>query len=480
MTECSESCDGVKRENRRAGTGGVEQITFSFGEEVKPTLRFDAGSVTCDAGLAALRELDERLGLTELAASRIVDLRETDMVVHPVLRLVRETVYAYAAGYEDMNDHTPLAADDWFRELVGPVNRDSVNPKKHEGLASEPTLSRLLGARKLDVDSVGFVHVEQFGRVVGNSPPAVVTFDIDGYDAETHGGQQMSLFNGYYDQHMYYPLTVTAAEYGFVVAARLRPGNAAAGEGAAEMLRPVFEYMRKHFPDTRLGLRGDSGFMGPEVYRLCEEFGVEYEIRLRLNDVLKRLFEKHLVPRAEGMLRESPGKAWALYGETIYKAGSWKKARRIVMKLQYDPWKGRLERYVIVTNSRRGKRKVWTVYEHRAQCEQRIDELKNHLRAEKFSCCEFEANAFKLHLVVMAHNIFAAARVMLPREHALKRATVARLRIALVKCAATLRRTARRLWLHASRTWPYRGLLADCSRRFVSGRLVPRPVWDTG
>lgn len=476
MTKCSESGAGVKGGSRPGG----EQITFSFGEKVDPTLKFDAESITCDAGLAALRELDERLGLTELAASRIEDLREPDMVVHPIGRLLRETVYAYAAGYEDANDHTPLAADGWFRELVGSVNQKSVNPKKHDGLASEPTISRLLNGRKLGLDSFGFVHVEQFGRVVENPPPAVVTFDIDGYDAETHGMQQLSLFNGCYEEYMYYPVTVTAAEYGFVVAAMLRPGNASAGEGAAELLRPVFEFMRKRFPNTRIGLRGDSGFMDPELYRLCEEFGVEYTIRLRMNDVLKRLFEKHLVPKAEKMLREKPGAKWALHHETTYKAGSWKKARRIVMKLQYDPDKGSLERYVIVTSSRRGKRGVWTFYEHRAQCEQRIDELKNHLRAEKFSCCEFHGNAFKLHLITMAHNLFAAARVMLPQHHELKRATVARLRIALVKCAATLIRTARRLWMHASRTWPYRELLADVSRRFVSGRLVATPVWDTG
>jgi hypothetical protein len=135
---------------------------------------------------------------------------------------------------------------------------------------------------------------------------------------------------------------------------------------------------------------------------------------------------------------------------------------------------------VTVTNSRRRKRGVWRPCERRAQCEQRIDELKNHLRAEKFSCCAFGADAFKLHPVVMAHNLFAAARVMPPEHHALKRATVSRLRIALVKCAATLIRTARRLWMRASRTRPYRELLAGCSRRFVSGRLVPTPVWEAG
>jgi len=54
------------------------------------------------------------------------------------------------------------------------------------------------------------------------------------------------------------------------------------------------------------------------------------------------------------------------------------------------------------------------------------------------------------------------------------------MRICLVKCGATVRRTARRLWLHASRNWPFRHLLLDVSRRFASGRLIPTPIWDTG
>ncbi len=476
MTKCSHRSDRVKGGNRTR----AEQITFSFGEEVDPTLKFDAESITSDAGLAALRELDERLGLTEMAAGLVEDLRREDMVVHPVLRLLRETVYAYAAGYEDANDHTPLAEDAWFRELIGAANQESINPKRHDGLASDPTISRLLHGRRLGLDSFGLVHVEQFVRVVENSPPAVVTLDIDGYDAETHGMQQLSLFNGYYDERMYYPVTVTAAEYGFAVAAQLRPGTASAGAGAVEILRPVLECLRERLPNTRIKLRADSGFMDPRLYELCEEFGVEYAVRQSLNEVLKGYFDRHLAAKAERELRRHPDRPWALYHELRHEAGSWGRKRRVVMKIQYDPERGSLERYVIVTSSRRSKRGVWRFYEHRGQCEQRIDELKNQLRAEKFSCTQFAANAFKLHLITMAHNLFAAARVMLPEKHELKRATVARLRVTLVKCGAVLRRTVRRLWIHASRTWPYRDLLLDVSRRFVEGRLRPTPVWNTG
>jgi len=199
-----------------------------------------------------------------------------------------------------------------------------------------------------------------------------------------------------------------------------------------------------------------------------------------LSQPLGRLFDERLASKFEKTLSRAPDLRCAVYHETTYAAKSWGKKRRIVLKMQNEPAKGRVARYVIVTSSRRGKRRVWKFYEHRGQCEQRIDEMRNHLRADKFSCAEFSPNEVKLHLIAMAHNLFAAARVMLPAEHELKRATVARLRTTLVKCGATLVRTVRRLWLHASRTWPYRDLLADVSRRFACERLAPVPLWDAG
>ena len=69
MTDCSRAGAG-----QGDGSGArYEQIVFSFGEDVTPTLRFDAAAVTADAGLAPLRELDERLGLTALAATFVDD-----------------------------------------------------------------------------------------------------------------------------------------------------------------------------------------------------------------------------------------------------------------------------------------------------------------------------------------------------------------------------------------------------------------------
>jgi hypothetical protein len=292
---------------------------------------------------------------------------------------------------------------------------------------------------------------------------------------------------------MYYPVVVTAAEYGFALAGRLRPGGAGSGSDAVAVLRPVLARLREALPGTRIVVRADSGFpegplllrsgpagMDPELYDLCEEFGAGYLIRLRMNEVLKRYFDRAFGPRAEARLRAMPGPRPALYAEDRYAAGSWPRKRRIVMKLQYDPREGEFERYAVVTNLRRSKRGSWRRYERRGLCEQRTDELRNHLRADKFSLSTFEANDLKLQFMLLAYNLHAAARVMLPERHELKRATVGRLMVTLVKCGASVRRTVRRMWLHASRTWPYRELLADVARRFAAGVLRPTPLWDTG
>lgn len=176
MTECSR---GHERPRSDGASPGAEQIVLDFGEGPRVALRFDSEAVTSDAGLAPLRALDGRLGLTEVAASFIKDEREPEMVVHPALRLVREVVYAYAAGYDDANDHAPLAHDTWFERLVGPANPESLNPKAHEGLASEAMISRFLHARGLDASGLAFSQVEQFIRTVSKNPPEEITLDID-------------------------------------------------------------------------------------------------------------------------------------------------------------------------------------------------------------------------------------------------------------------------------------------------------------
>jgi len=68
-------------------------------------LEFRGAKITTDAGLLAVRELDEMMGLTEIAGDRIIDKRTGKNIRHQIPGLIRQSVYARLAGYEDTNDH---------------------------------------------------------------------------------------------------------------------------------------------------------------------------------------------------------------------------------------------------------------------------------------------------------------------------------------------------------------------------------------
>jgi hypothetical protein len=472
MTECSRRHHG--------GMVAPEQITLDFPGGKPVILAFNAEDITSDAGLAALAALESRLDLMSAVKLFVEDLRSPDMIVHPLDRLIREAVFAYVAGYGDACDHTPLARDPLMARIVGPTNTATRNPRAHDDLASEATISRLLHARKIDMSMLCFVHVEQFIKALGGHVPAEITLDIDGFDAETYGCQQLALWNGHYEATVYYPLVVTVAEFGFAVGALLRSGNAWSGAEGMELVAPIIEVLRSALPNTRIRVRADSGFGDPALYEALNELDAEYAIRLRMNARLRKLIDETLGERVRRMIERRPDSAWVVHGEARHHVDSWGCERRVILKVKYDPATGEIDRYVIVTNSRRSKTKVWRFYEKRGLCEQRIDELKNHLSADRFSLSTFESNSVRLHLVTMAHNLFASARMILPERHELKRATVERLRVTLVKCGAAVRTTARRVWLHASRNWPWREVLAGVAERVAHGRLRVTPLWDAG
>ncbi len=64
-------------------------------------IAFDGGNITSDGGVLFLRQVDERLGLTERLADCLVDRRDPNKVHHLVVEQFRQRVYQIACGYED-------------------------------------------------------------------------------------------------------------------------------------------------------------------------------------------------------------------------------------------------------------------------------------------------------------------------------------------------------------------------------------------
>ena len=71
----------------------------------------DGGDLTSDAGLLLVSLADEKLGLTAAMAEAITDGREQSKVIHGVLEMCRERIYAICQDYEDANDLDTLRHD---------------------------------------------------------------------------------------------------------------------------------------------------------------------------------------------------------------------------------------------------------------------------------------------------------------------------------------------------------------------------------
>jgi hypothetical protein len=97
-----------------------EQPNQPFQLSFNPSLKvdFQGSRVTSDGGLLLVRELDERLGLSELISEHLTDGRRGKNTQLPLPDLLRQSIYSRLAGYEDVNDAERLAQDPTFR-LMG-------------------------------------------------------------------------------------------------------------------------------------------------------------------------------------------------------------------------------------------------------------------------------------------------------------------------------------------------------------------------
>jgi hypothetical protein len=81
---------------------GSDAVRLDFDRRLM--LQFRSSLVTSDAGLLAYRELDDALGLTEMAGETLADARTGRNGRYALVGLLRQSVFGRLAGYEDVND----------------------------------------------------------------------------------------------------------------------------------------------------------------------------------------------------------------------------------------------------------------------------------------------------------------------------------------------------------------------------------------
>ena len=365
---------------------------FSFSSFLK--VDFQGSRVTSDAGLLLVRELDERLGLSQLISDNLTDARHGKNTQLALPDLLRQSIYSRLAGYEDLNDAERLSQDPTFR-LIGSKkiwDRGAALPSRLHWFETEVL------TEDRNLNGLCSMNRNMIAKVEGMAWSWRAVLDMDSTEIPVYGEQEQSADNGHFESTCYHPLLLFNGE-GDCVAAKLRPGNVHSAEGWEELLLPEIE--RQQQVGKEVWFRADAAFAKPEIYEALEERGVKYAIRLPANDSLMRDIEE-LLSRPVGRPSNKP-LIW--YKGFLYQAASWKTARRVVAKVEFHA--GELFPRVgfIVTNTQLRNRAVVRFYNQRGQAEQWIREGKQAVKMTRLSCHRFRSNQVRLALSLLAYNL---------------------------------------------------------------------------
>ncbi|WP_051305041.1 IS1380 family transposase [Chitinilyticum litopenaei] len=245
-----------------------------------------------------------------------------------------------------------------------------------------------------------------------------VTLDVDS-TVLTRNGAQDGGARGYNPgrrgRASHHPLLAFVAEARMVANFWLRPGNTHSANNILQFLESTLH----HLGDKTVGLlRADSGFFDESILTTLEGKRIPYIIAARLTQPLQRT-----IYQATGW--------WALetgleLTELRYRAAGWEGERRLIVVRQSvkrktaagktlalfadDPdiqgW-----RYgAFATSLDLPMAEVWRTYRGRADCENRIKELKADFGLDAFNMRDFWATEAALGFAMLAYNLMSLFR----------------------------------------------------------------------
>jgi Transposase DDE domain group 1 len=425
----------------------------------KPTvLAFDQRQGSSDGGAILLKAADRRYGLIGSLAGCLEDQRQAGKVDHSLRELLAQRVFSIACGYPDANDSARLGADPIHKMLL---DRD---PVTGVDLASQPTLSRFensVGPRQLYRlgEALASSVIERHAQRLHNRA-RLVTIDLDPTDDPTHGAQQLSFFNGHYNNWCYLPVmgfvSFNNEAEQYLCAAVLRPGNVTAPAGAVGILRRLLMMVRSFFPGVRIRIRLDGGFAHPALLDFLDaEPNLEYVVAMASNAVLQRKAEEAM--QYARVLAGVTGETEHVYSEANYAAGSWERERRVIIKAEVVCGEGKEPKdnpRFVITNMKQSPQWLYEkVYCQRGEIENRIKEL-HALQIDRTSCSRFWANQFRVLLTAAAYILMQELRLRAAGTDC-ARAQVWTLRERFLKLGTRVIVSVRRMVVHLPESFPF-------------------------
>ena len=256
----------------------------------------------------------------------MADPRAAGRVVHGIADILRFRMLMIAAGYEDGNDADSLRHDPAFKLALGRLPDGAA-------LCSQPTISRLENLpRPRDLLRMGQAMVGLYCASF-RQVPRRITLDIDDTFDAVHGGQQLRLFNAYYDEYGFQPIVVFDGE-GRPVAALLRPARRPTGQEVRGFLRRLVREIRGHWPRVEILLRADSHYCAPEVLDFCRAEQVDFILGVATTTTLRRHVEALERSTAARQAATAGPDKLRRYKEFHDGAASWSRVERIIARVE--------------------------------------------------------------------------------------------------------------------------------------------------
>lgn len=455
---------------------------------------FSGGTLSSDGGVLLLRQVDANLGMTQTLAQCFDDCRNQVFVDHSVQQMLAQRIYGLALGYEDINDHERLRLDPLLATAcnkLDPLGEDRFNPA-HRGvaLAGASTLNRLELSNNKNTRCHKIPHdpaqiaacLLQMGVRCLPKHARELVVDLDAMGHRLHGLQEGRHFNAYYDDYCYLPLYAFVGD--FPLWAQLRTADHDAAYQVVPALEQIVTAIRQRCRQARIIVRGDSGFCREEIMAWCEgQRQVYYCFNLGKNCVLiDNLGSAMAEARARHCL--SGAASVRVFSEFGYRTlHTWSCSRRVIGKAEVTR-EGENPRFVVTNlpaegfkgNSDRERFRPQPLYEElycaRGEMENLLKQQVLDLRANRMSTHHLASNQFRLWEAMFAYLLLERLRTQGLAKTDWERATAGSLRLGLLKVAAQVRVSVRRVYVQLSSAYPLQALFRLCQQRLMS---IPLP-----
>jgi hypothetical protein len=450
---------------------------------------FSGGTLSSDGGVLLLRQVDQRLGLSRTLAACFEDKRDLRYADHRVEELVAQRLLGLALGYEDLNDHDQLRLDPLLAvacQKRDPQGLDRLH-QKGIALAGASTLNRLeLSNAKTtryhklshDPGKVQDCLLQMGVRCLPKHAQELV-IDLDAMGYLLHGLQEGRHFRAYYDHYCYLPL------YAFVgdipLWAQLRTGDQDGAAGVVAALEQMVAAIRKRCRRVRIIVRADSGFCREEILAWCERQTpvVHYCVGLQKNSALiDRLMPTLAQARARRCLTAAPSvRAFTEFEYQTCK--SWSRPRRVIGKAEVME-AGDNPRFIVTNLPVQGFKKdqdrtrfcparlYEELYCGRGEMENRLKQQVLDLESDRMSTHYLASNQLRLWFATLAYLLLERMRAWGLRGTELERSTVGSVRLKLLKVAAQVSVSVRRVYVQLSSAYPLQALFRLCHRRLMA------------